>query len=201
MNLTQMGQHGVHYWAHPRVNSIEKKGRPWPYGFQGFAVADSGLPGCKKRVGRFDHDCNRLRFPCWLCVHSRSYAPGVKGAARHRLGNSTASVPAQPNCDRPGPGGHHLSPTHSRRRHTAPRGSPLNGSKARQKDRAGPSVSYKTVFWVVVLLTLASLAASVLLAAYAQQTETVKEVVGTCNSTWKMGFGGVLGLLAGKRLP
>ncbi len=62
-------------------------------------------------------------------------------------------------------------------------------------------VSYKMIFWVVVLLTFASLAASVFLAAYAQQTDTVKEVVVTCNSTWKMGFGGVLGLLAGKRLP
>ena len=62
-------------------------------------------------------------------------------------------------------------------------------------------VSYKTVFWVVVLLTLASLAASVFLATYPQQTDALKEVVATCNSTWKMGFGGVLGLLAGKRLP
>jgi hypothetical protein len=62
-------------------------------------------------------------------------------------------------------------------------------------------VSYKTVFWVIVLLTLASLVASVFLAIYPHQTDTLKEVVSTCNSTWKMGFGGVLGLLAGKRLP
>jgi hypothetical protein len=62
-------------------------------------------------------------------------------------------------------------------------------------------VSYKTVFWVVVLLTIASLVASVFLAAYVEQTETVKEVVVTSSSTWRMGFGGVLGLLAGKRLP
>ena len=62
-------------------------------------------------------------------------------------------------------------------------------------------VSYKTIFWVVVLLTFSSLAASVFLATVPQQTDTLKEVVATCNSTWKMGFGGVLGLLAGKRLP
>ena len=62
-------------------------------------------------------------------------------------------------------------------------------------------VSFKTVFWVVVMLTVASLAASVFLATFPQQTDTLKEVVTTCNSTWKMGFGGILGLLAGKRLP
>ena len=75
---------------------------------------------------------------------------------------------------------------------------------ARKRDRkteVDVPVSFKTVFWVVVVLTVTSLAASVFLAAYAQQTETVKDVVATCNSTWKMGFGGILGLLAGKRLP
>mgnify|MGYP001589091898 CR=1 FL=1 len=62
-------------------------------------------------------------------------------------------------------------------------------------------ISYKTVFWVVVVLTFASLAASIFLATFPRQTDTLKEVVTTCNSTWKMGFGGILGLLAGKRLP
>jgi hypothetical protein len=62
-------------------------------------------------------------------------------------------------------------------------------------------VSFKTVFWVVVFLTVSSLLASVFLATYPQQPETLKEVVATCNATWKMGFGGILGLLAGKRLP
>jgi hypothetical protein len=62
-------------------------------------------------------------------------------------------------------------------------------------------VSFKTVFWVVVLLTVASLAAAVFLATYPQQSDALREVVATCNSTWKMGFGGILRLLAGKRLP
>ncbi len=70
-----------------------------------------------------------------------------------------------------------------------------------KKSEVEVPVSFKTVFWVVVLLTFSSLAAAIFLATYPQQTETLKEVVTTCNSTWKMGFGGILGLLAGKRLP
>ncbi len=73
--------------------------------------------------------------------------------------------------------------------------------KPAKKTELDLPVSYKTVFWVVVLLTFASLVASVFLAIYPRQTDTLKEVVATCNSTWKTGFGGVLGLLAGKRLP
>ncbi len=61
-------------------------------------------------------------------------------------------------------------------------------------------VSFKTVFWVVVVLTLTSLGAAVFLATYPQQPEALREVVSTCNAPWKMGFGGILGLLAGKRL-
>lgn len=64
-------------------------------------------------------------------------------------------------------------------------------------------VSYKTVFWVVVLLAVVSLAASLFLATrpVEAQTETLKKVVETCDSTWKMCCGAILGLLGGKRLP
>ena len=62
-------------------------------------------------------------------------------------------------------------------------------------------VSFKTIFWVVVALTVTSLGAAVFLATYPLQSEALKEVVATCNSTWKMGCGGILGLLAGKGLP
>ena len=72
---------------------------------------------------------------------------------------------------------------------------------ADQKPRLDVPVSFKTVFWVVVVLTCASLVAAVYLATHPQQSDTLKAVVDTCNSTWKMGFGGILGLLAGKRLP
>jgi hypothetical protein len=72
---------------------------------------------------------------------------------------------------------------------------------ADKKTELDVPVSFKTVFWVVVLLTVASLVAAVFLATYPQQSDALREVVATCNSTWKMGFGGILGLLAGKRLP
>ena len=55
--------------------------------------------------------------------------------------------------------------------------------KTDKKSELDVPVSYKTIFWVVVVLTVASLAASVFLAAFAPQTDTVKEVVATCNST------------------
>lgn len=64
-------------------------------------------------------------------------------------------------------------------------------------------VSYKTVFWVVVLLAVLSLAVSLYLATRPPdaQTDTLKKVVETCDSTWKMCCGAILGLLGGKRLP
>ncbi len=64
-------------------------------------------------------------------------------------------------------------------------------------------VSFKAVFWVVVALSVLSLATAVYLAGWPAdaQTETVKKLVETCDTTWKMGFGGILGLLGGKRLP
>ena len=75
--------------------------------------------------------------------------------------------------------------------------------KSRPPEDVELPVSFKTVFWVVVLLTVASLAASLFLATRSPevQTETLKRVVETCDGTWKTGFGGILGLLAGKRLP
>jgi hypothetical protein len=64
-------------------------------------------------------------------------------------------------------------------------------------------VSFKAVFWVTVALSVLSLGTAVYLAtrpAHAQ-TEAVKKLIETCDTTWKMGFGGILGLLGGKRLP
>jgi hypothetical protein len=64
-------------------------------------------------------------------------------------------------------------------------------------------VSFKAVFWVTVALTVLSLATAVFLATRPadMQTDAVKKLVETCDTTWKMGFGGILGLLGGKRLP
>ena len=63
-------------------------------------------------------------------------------------------------------------------------------------------VGFKTVFWVVVSLTAASMFANFYLAINPPeiQTEAFKKVVDACDSTWKAGFGAILGLLGGKRL-
>lgn len=64
-------------------------------------------------------------------------------------------------------------------------------------------VGFKTVFWVAVGLTVLSLLVAVYLATRPpeMQNEQMKKIVETCDTTWKMGFGGILGLLGGKRLP
>jgi hypothetical protein len=64
-------------------------------------------------------------------------------------------------------------------------------------------VSFKTVFWVVVVLTSASLLVNVYMAVFppVRDTDALKKVVGACDGTWKAGFGAILGLLGGKRLP
>ena len=64
-------------------------------------------------------------------------------------------------------------------------------------------VSFKTVFWVVVVLTSASLLVNVYMAIFPPERETdaLKKVVDACDGTWKAGFGAILGLLGGKRLP
>lgn len=79
-------------------------------------------------------------------------------------------------------------------------GTPAKKTRDKKTELEVP-VSFKTVFWVIVALTIASLVAAVYLATYPQQSTALRDVVATCNSTWKMGFGGILGLLAGKRLP
>lgn len=64
-------------------------------------------------------------------------------------------------------------------------------------------IGFKTVFWVAVGLTVLSLLVAVYLATRPaeMQNEQIKKIVETCDTTWKMGFGGILGLLGGKRLP
>lgn len=73
---------------------------------------------------------------------------------------------------------------------------------AKQRKDAIDVIGYKTVFWVVVCLSAFALLVTIYLATRpaGEQTETLKRVVDTCDTTWKMRFGGILGLLGGKRL-
>lgn len=73
---------------------------------------------------------------------------------------------------------------------------------AKQRKEAVELIGYKTIFWVIVCLSLFALVVNIYLATrpVIEQTEALKRVVDTCDTTWKMGFGAILGLLGGKRL-
>jgi hypothetical protein len=56
------------------------------------------------------------------------------------------------------------------------------------------------VFLTVLLLTLVSLGVSVYLAIRPDPSEEVKRLIETCSTTWKLGFGAIVGLIGGKAL-
>jgi hypothetical protein len=63
-----------------------------------------------------------------------------------------------------------------------------------------PSV-FKLVFLCMIGLTLLSLAVTLfLLIRFNAPSEDVKRFIETCSTTWKMGFGAVVGLFGGKAL-
>jgi hypothetical protein len=57
------------------------------------------------------------------------------------------------------------------------------------------------VLFVAVGLTLVSYVGSILLAVLPTQTEEIKRLIETGSTTYKMGFGAIIGLLGGKVLP
>jgi hypothetical protein len=62
--------------------------------------------------------------------------------------------------------------------------------------------AFKLVFCSVLGLTVLSLGVSVYFAlAYdSPPSEEVKRLIETCSTTWKMGFGAIVGLIGGKAL-
>lgn len=59
--------------------------------------------------------------------------------------------------------------------------------------------SFKLVFLTVVVLTVASLCVWVAaLIRFETPNEQVKALMETMSTTWKMGFGAIIGLIAGK---
>lgn len=67
--------------------------------------------------------------------------------------------------------------------------------------KASISPSFLLVFFTVLFLTVLSLAVSVYLVSRPDPTEETKRLIETCSTTWKLGFGAIVGLIGGKALP
>lgn len=57
---------------------------------------------------------------------------------------------------------------------------------------------FKLIFITVVVLTLLALSLNVLLAIFATDSEQVRAAAEACSTTYKMGFGAIVGLVGGK---
>jgi hypothetical protein len=71
----------------------------------------------------------------------------------------------------------------------------------RSKNEIVISPVFKLGFWAALILTIASLVLSFFLLPKDSQTilsEQQKQLFETCNTTWKMGFGAIIGLIGGK---
>lgn len=56
------------------------------------------------------------------------------------------------------------------------------------------------IFTTVVVLTATALVVTVLLAVFAPDTEQVRATAETSSTTYKLGFGAIVGLIGGKAL-
>jgi hypothetical protein len=63
---------------------------------------------------------------------------------------------------------------------------------------AGSGPYFKLAFAAVVAITVLALVLNVLLALLGSDTDQVKAAAETCSTTYKMGFGAIVGLIGGK---
>ncbi len=63
---------------------------------------------------------------------------------------------------------------------------------------AGSGPYFKLVFAAVVVMTVLALVLNVLLALFGSDTDQVRAAAETCSTTYKMGFGAIVGLIGGK---
>ena len=59
---------------------------------------------------------------------------------------------------------------------------------------------FRLVFLTVLGLTATSMGVCVLLSLAARQTDPVRQLIETCSTTFKLGFGAIVGLLGGKAI-
>lgn len=74
-------------------------------------------------------------------------------------------------------------------------------TRTAKKDELTIAPTFKLVLFVAVGLTILSLSASIFLAMVATPSEDVKRLIETCSTTYKLGFGAIIGLIGGKALP
>jgi hypothetical protein len=60
---------------------------------------------------------------------------------------------------------------------------------------------FKLIFLTVVALTVLALSLTVFLAVFGGDSEQVKAAAEACSTTYKMGFGAIVGLISGSRAP
>lgn len=74
-------------------------------------------------------------------------------------------------------------------------------TRTAKKNEVTVSPTFKLVLFIALGLTLLSLLTSILLAIIATPSEDTKRLIETCSTTYKMGFGAIIGLIGGKALP
>ena len=65
-------------------------------------------------------------------------------------------------------------------------------------DGSGSAPHFKLIFSTVVALTVLALVLNVLLPTFCSDSDQVKAAAETCSTTYKMGFGAIVGLIGGK---
>jgi hypothetical protein len=75
-----------------------------------------------------------------------------------------------------------------------------NGSPLPAAAAIALTPTFKLVFISVLSLTILSLLVSLILVLYGRDTEDSKRLIESCSTTWKLGFGAIVGLIGGKAL-
>lgn len=67
-------------------------------------------------------------------------------------------------------------------------------------EESGAVPHFKLIFSTVVALTVLALLLNLLLAVFGNDSHQIRAVAETCSTTYKMGFGAIVGLIGGRAL-